>query len=253
VTGPRVAMQMFTLRNECEKDYPGTLRDVARIGYRAVQVSGLHQCTARQIRKAMDDLGLGSAGTHVSLDMLEKQFEAAVEMTKDLGTEWAIVPYLPEDRRRTADDWRRFAATMNDLGLRLGEQGLRLAYHNHSFEFQKFAGRSGFDIFFEAVDPDLVHPEIDTYWVRHGGEDPAAYLARFVGRIEIVHFKDMGPGPKKPMVPVGEGILDWPRMIAACRTGGTEWICIEQDDCAPLAPLDAARVSLENCRRWGLV
>jgi sugar phosphate isomerase/epimerase len=246
-------MQMYTLRAECAADYPGTLRDVARIGYRAVQVSGLHKCTARQIRKAMDDLGLGSAGTHVSLDMLEKQFEAAVEMTKDLGTEWAIVPWIPEDRRRAADDWRRFAATMNDLGLRLREVGLRLAYHNHSFEFQKFAGRSGYDIFFEAADSGLVHPEIDTYWVQHGGEDPAAYLERFVGRIEIVHFKDMGKGPERRMMPVGEGILDWPRMIAACRAGGTEWICIEQDDCAPLAPLEAARVSFENCNRWGLV
>jgi len=250
---PVVAMQMYTLRNDCAKDYPGTLRELARIGYRAVQVSGLHKSTAREIRKVMDNLGMGSAGTHVGLDMLEKDFGAAVEMTKGLGTEWAIVPSVPDDRRRTADDWHRFAATMNDLGARLREQGLRLGYHNHSFEFQKFGGRSGYDIFFEAADSGLVHPEIDTYWVRHGGEDPAAYLERFAGRIEIVHFKDMGPGPERPMVPVGEGILDWPRIIAACRAGGTEWICIEQDDCAPLAPLDAARVSFENCRRWGLV
>ena len=250
---PVVAMQMYTLRNECEKDYPGTLREVAKIGYPAVQVSGLHACTARQIHKAMDDLGLGSAGTHVGLEMLEKDFNAAVDMVKDLGTEWAIVPWLAEGRRQGAEAWRTLGRIMTETGAKLREVGLRLGYHNHSFEFQKFDGKYGYDILFESVDPNLVHNEIDTYWVRHGGESPVKYLKRFAGHIQVVHFKDMGRGPEKPMVPVGEGILDWPNIIEACQSGGTEWMCIEQDTCTPLTPLAAAKVSFENCHRWGLV
>jgi len=245
-------MQMYTLRAECAADYPGTLRDVARIGYRAVQVSGLHQCTAREIRKAMDDLGLGSAGTHVSLDLLEKQFEAAVEMTKDLGTEWAIVPYLPEDRRRTADDWRRFAATMNDLGLRLREVDLRLAYHNPAFEFQKFAGRSGYDIFFEAADSGLVHPEIDTYWVQHGGEKPAEYNRRYGNRCPLVHLKDMLADEQKTFAEVGSGILDWPAIFKASEAADAKWYIVEQDRCQR-PPLESAKISFANLKKMKVV
>lgn len=249
---PVVAMQMFTLRDECEQDYPGTLREVAKIGYRAVQVSGLHKCTAREIRKVMDDLGLGSAGTHVGLEMLEQNFNAAADMVKDLGTEWAIVPWLPEERRQGAEGWRTLGKIMTEIGAKLRQVGLRLAYHNHSFEFKKFDGKYGYDLLFESVDPSLVHNEIDTYWVQHGGESPVKYLRRFAGHIQVVHFKDMGPGPDKPMVPVGEGILDWPNILKACRSGGTQWMCIEQDTCAPLPPLAAAKVSFDNCRKWGL-
>jgi sugar phosphate isomerase/epimerase len=201
----------------------------------------------------MVDLGLGSAGTHVGLEMLEKDFSAAVDLVKDLGTEWAIVPWLPEERRRDAEGWRTLGQIMTGIGAKLKTAGLRLGYHNHSFEFQKFGGRYGYDIFFESVDPALVHNEIDTYWVQHGGENPVKYLKRFAGHIQVVHFKDMGPGEKKPMVPVGEGVLDWPNIIKACKAGGTEWICIEQDDCTPLETWEAARQSLASCKKWGLV
>ncbi len=253
MTQPVVAMQLYTLRKECAEDFVGTLEKVADLGYPAVQVSGLHGRKAADIGRAMADLGLGSAGTHVGLDMLEKDFSAAVDMVKDLGTEWAIVPWLPEERRKTADDWRALARVMTDLGARLREEGLRLAYHNHSFEFQRFEGRYAYDLFYDAVDPALVHNEIDTYWVKHGGADPVAYLRKFAGHIQVTHLKDMGPGDARPMVPVGTGILDWPGILKACKAGGTEWLCVEQDECAPLTTWEAARISLENLKAWGLV
>jgi len=250
---PVVAMQMYSLREECAADYPGTIKRLAKIGYRAIQVSGLHKYTAEEIRKMMDDYGMGSAGTHISLDLLEKEFNKAVDIVMALGTEWLIVPWLPEDRRKTAGDWRKLGAIMTKLGNKLRGVGLRLAYHNHSFEFNTFNGKYGYDLFYESVDRDLVHTEIDTYWIRHANEDPVAYLKKFAGHIQVVHFKDMGRGPDRPMVPVGEGILDWPKIIAACKKGGTEWICIEQDNAAPLTPLVAARVSFGNCKKWKLV
>ena len=250
---PTIAMQMFTLRNECELDYAATLKKVAAIGYRAVQVSPLHKYTARFIKKAMDDLGLGSAGTHAGLDLLEKDFSAAVAKANDLGTDWLALASIPAERRKTAEDWRTMGKVMTDLGARLKAEGINFAYHNHSFEFEKFGGRCGYDIMYEAADGTLVHNEIDTYWVAHGGQDPVAYLRRFAGHLQLTHFKDMASGPDRRMAPVGEGVLDWPNIIKACQDGGALWLCIEQDECAPLAPLEAARKSFENCRRWGLV
>lgn len=249
---PVVAMQMYTLRDLTAEDYAGTLRKVAEMGYPAVQVSGFGNSTPEEIRKVMDDLELGSAGTHLGLAMMEEEFEKVVEVTKTLRAGHAVVPHVPGDRRQSADDWKRLAETFNEIGRKLKAEGLGMAYHNHAFEFETFDGRTGYDILFENLDLDLCGAEIDTYWVRYAGADPVEYLKRFAGHIQIVHFKDMGAGEEKPMVPVGEGVLDWPAIIEASKAGGSEYLAIEQDDCAPLEPLEAARVSLENCKKWGL-
>ena len=249
---PVVAMQMYTLRDLTKEDYAGTVKKVADIGYKAIQVSGFGNSEPKEIRKVMDDLELGSAGTHLALKMMEERFDEVVEITNTLRAGYAVVPSVPEDRRRTADDFRRLADAFSEIGRKLKAEGLGMAYHNHAWEFQKFDGVYGYDILMDNVDPKVVEAEVDTYWVQHGGADPVAYLKKFAGRITIVHFKDMGGGEEKPMVPVGEGILDWPAILEASKAGGSEWLAIEQDRCEPLEPLEAARVSLENCKKWGL-
>ena len=250
---PMVAMQMYTFRKEAAADYPGTLKRLAQMGWPAVQVSGIHSYKAKDIGKVMKDLGLGSAGTHVNFRKLETEFNAFVDLVKDLGTEWAIIPSRPDDWAPGADGWRSFGRAMTEMGAKLKKVGLRLGYHNHAFEFQKLDGKPGYDLFFESADPGLVHNELDTYWVQYAGCDPVAYLKKFAGHIQVTHFKDMGPGQEKPMVPIGTGILDWPKIIEACKAGGTEWICCEQDETAPLETWEAARQSLESCKKWGLV
>ncbi len=249
---PVVAMQMYTLRDLTKEDYAGTLRKVAEIGYPAVQVSGFGNSTPEEIRKVMDDLDLGSAGTHLGYGMFLDEFEKVVEITKTLRASFAIVPSLPKEVRETQDGWLRLADQFADWAARLKDEGLGFAYHNHAFEFETtFDGRYAYDLLFKEGATD-VEAEIDTYWVQYGGADPVAYLKKYAGRISIVHFKDMGEGPDKPMVPVGEGVLDWPAIIEASKAGGSEWFAIEQDRTEPLEPLEAARVSLENCKEWGL-
>jgi sugar phosphate isomerase/epimerase len=243
---------MYTVRNEVEADYPGTLRKVAEMGYKAVQAGPNAKHNTQQVRKMMDDLGLVSAGMHMGIDMLEKDFNKAVDMAKEIGTPFCIVSWMPEERRKDAAGWIRTAKVMTELGAKVKAAGLQLRYHNHSFEFHPFGGKCGYEIFFENVDPELVGNEIDTYWVRHGNEDPVAHLKKYAGRIQTVHFKDMGRGPDRPMVPVGTGILDWPKIIAACKKGGAQFAAVEQDTCDPLSPLEAARISLENLRKLGL-
>lgn len=249
---PTVALQMYTVRELTAQDYPGTLKRVAEIGYKAVQVTRPDPNSAGDIRKVMDDLGLESAGTHIGLNVIQDNFQLAVDTTKALGTEWLVIPSIPKELREDAAKLKDTGRVFNELGAKLKEQGLKLAYHNHAFEFETYEGTTGYDLMFEQADPELVQNEIDTYWVQFGGEDPVGMLKRFSGRIEIVHFKDMGEGEDKPMVPVGEGILDWPAILDACQEGGTRYVCIEQDRTEPLEPLEAARISLENCRKWGL-
>ncbi len=250
---PVVAMQMFTLRDLTKEDYAGTVKKVAEMGYPAIQVSGFGNSTPEDIRKMLDDLELGSAGTHLGYAMFRDEFEKVVEITKTLRAGFAVVPSLPKEVRETPDQWKQLAEQFAEWAEKLKAEDLGFAYHNHSFEFEtKVDGAFAYDLLYTGGS-EAVEAEIDTYWVQYGGADPVAYLEKYAGRITIVHFKDMGEGEEKPMVPVGEGILDWPKIIAACKAGGTEFMAIEQDRTAPLGPLEAAKVSLENCRTWGLV
>jgi sugar phosphate isomerase/epimerase len=157
------------------------------------------------------------------------------------GEEFAVI--LPDT---TADQARIVAE-------RIRKAGRTFVYHNHNFEFARFGNLTGMEILLGECG-DAVQFEPDTYWVQAGGGDVAAWLGRLAGRIDVVHFKDMvydiGEG-QAAMAEVGEGNLDWPRIISACRAAGTRWHVVEQDICRR-DPFDSLKLSLENLRRFGL-
>ncbi len=250
---PVVALQMYTVREAAKQDYAAALKRVAEIGYPAVQPCWPTGHDAADVRRMLDDLQLRAAGLHIGLDWVETKTEETAEIVQALGCGYAVVPHLPQDRRETADQWKATAELFTRLAATLKESGVGFAYHNHAFEFETFDGTYGLDFLYGNADLGLVQTEIDTYWVQYGGADPVAYLNRYAGHIQLVHLKDMGKGEDRPMVPVGEGILDWPAIIEACRAGGSEYLIVEQDHCGELDPFEASRMSLENCRAWGLV
>jgi len=246
-----VGIQMYTVRDLAAADLPGTLKKLSQIGYKAVQIGGYPNMTPKQVRKMMDDVGLISAGTHLGVGSLTNDFAATVDLLKTIGSERAIVSSAPKENRDSVDGYKKFAVQMNAAVEKLEKEKLGLSYHNHSFEFAKFGDKIAYDILFEALSPKI-HAEIDTYWIKHGGGDPVAFLKRFKGRMSTVHFKDMAKDEAKTMVPVGNGILDWPNIIKATQAGGAKWLVVEQDDCKPLAPMDAAKASFDNLKKWGL-
>jgi len=138
------------------------------------------------------------------------------------------------------------------MGRRLAERGLCLGYHNHSFELERFNGRTGLEILYEESDPRFLQSEIDTYWIQHGGGDPAAWIRKLAGRAPVVHLKDMAVIENKPtFAEVGEGNLNWPAILAACREAGTEWYVVEQDTCQG-DPFDSLATSYRNLRAMGV-
>jgi len=129
--------------------------------------------------------------------------------------------------------------------------GLSVGYHNHSFELEKFGAKTGLAILFDESDAALT-AEIDTYWIQHGGGNPGAWIRRVAGRSPLVHLKDMVIAEGKPvMAEVGEGNLDWPDILAACREAGVEWYIVEQDHCRR-DPFDSLAMSLQNLREMGI-
>jgi sugar phosphate isomerase/epimerase len=133
---------------------------------------------------------------------------------------------------RSGEGVSRFAQELNALGARLRGAGIRLTYHNHSFELMRHDGRTLLETLYAETDPELVRAEIDTYWIQHGGGDPVRWIERLGGRLPLLHVKDMGIVEPMQQVdlPVGDGNLDWDRILAAARTAGVEWYVIEQDN-----------------------
>ena len=152
----------------------------------------------------------------------------------------------------SADGWKRAAAELSETALAYREAGFQFGYHNHSFEFMRFGERSGFEILTDESDPALL-VEMDTYWVAHGGADPAHWLRRLAGRVPYIHVKDftISPERKQTFTEVGEGNLNWPEILDAARGAGVEWYIVEQDTC-PGDPIDSLALSLKNMRAWGL-
>jgi sugar phosphate isomerase/epimerase len=243
-----VALQMYTVRDEARADFLGTLRQVAGIGYPAVQLAGYGDLPAATLRAALDDLGLRVAGAHISLERLEGALEEEVAYNATLGNRDLIVPVLPAGRRQDEAAWHRFAADLDALGRRCQALGARLGYHNHAFEFEPVGATTGMQILLSETDPAVVTWEPDVYWIAFGKQDPAAWVRRHAARTPLLHLKDMTGGPNPTFAEVGEGILDFKAILAA--KPDAEWYVVEQDRCAR-PPLESAAISRRHLRDWG--
>lgn len=248
-----IAAQMYTLREftRTPADIAATMKKVREIGYEAVQLSALGPIETAELKRILDGEGLKVCATHADYETLRDETEAVVEEHRLLDCQYVAIGGLPKEYR-TADGYPRFAREASEVARRLAEHGLTFGYHNHSFELEKFGGRTGLAILYEDSDPEVFTAEIDTYWIQHGGGDPAAWIRKVAGRSPLVHLKDMGVSGGKPvMAEVGEGNLNWPAILDACREAGVVWYIVEQDTCQR-SPFESLKISLENLRGMGL-
>lgn len=248
-----VTLQMYTVRDDAARDFVGTIEQVAKIGYAGVELAGYGGLTAGQVKRALDDNGLFAVASHVGLEQLENGPERAIEESVVLGAEYIVVPYLADSRRGSADAYRQLAMVMNRIGQQVKDAGLQLAYHNHAFEFEKFGGKQyGYDALMEATDPNLVQIELDTFWVQKAGEDPAAYMRRYRGRVPLIHLKDMTPEPESTFAEVGGGMMDFEAIFDAAEEAGGKYYIVEQDVCKNHPPLESIAISFRNLQKMGM-
>ena len=246
-----VAVQLYTLREETEKDFVGTLRKVAEIGYAGVEFAGYGGLSAREMKALLDELGLKPAGAHAGIEALETDLSAVIDYQLAIGNPYVGCPGLPEDRRKDAASWKRTAAQLTAIGEECARQGLVFYYHNHAIEFECFDGETGFDILFGNSDPRFLKMQPDLYWLKKGGADPVATIDKYAGRIPLVHIKDMANDAEGSFAEIGEGILDWPNIFAAAERAGVEWYIVEQDVCRR-PPLESVALSLRNLKKMGI-
>lgn len=229
-----IAAQLYTLRDYC-KDEAGlreSLRKVKEIGYEAVQVSGIGPIAPEIVKAIADEYGLTICATHVGYDALTNDLEATVQKHKLWNCQYVGLGSIPDSFRGTREGYEEFAGIASDIGRKLKEQGLTFIYHNHHFEYTKFDGRTGMSILQGDSDKDAVHFELDMYWVQAGGANPVEAVREVDGRMRVVHLKDMAiVDNKQVFAEIGEGNLNFPAIIEACREIGVEWYVVEQDVC----------------------
>ena len=247
-----IALQLYTVRHDIDRDLVGTLRKVAEIGYAGVEFAGYGDWNASELKRLLAELNLRPAGGHVPIDQLETDLENALHFSLELGNPYVVCPWIPQEKRKEKADWLAIAQLFNSVGEKCKQKGLTFCYHNHSFEFEKFDDTYALDLLFSATRPELVNAELDTYWIKHGGADPVEYLRCYAGRCPLLHLKDMAGDEQRSFAEVGRGILDWNAIFEAAEAGGVEWYIVEQDTC-PGPPIESARISFENMRKWGKV
>jgi sugar phosphate isomerase/epimerase len=237
----QIALQLYTLRRLAAVDLAGTLQSVATAGYRAVELAGLPEIDASELKWMLDENGLQVVASHEGIERLRADAGAVAGRLVELGCRRAIVPWMPEADRATASALRRFTAELGDHARRLAQDGITLGYHNHDFEFAPLEGTTLWDVLLAGLPPD-VELELDVYWASVGGRDPVTEIGAIADRVRLLHMKDRAAGPTPRDAPVGEGTLPFPAMIDAARAARVAWYIVEQDE--PTEPLADIATSL---------
>jgi sugar phosphate isomerase/epimerase len=240
-----VALQLYTVRDETEKNFKLTIQRVAEIGYAGVEFAGYGNLPSKELATLLADTGLKAVGSHIGLHAFDADFEREINYCLDIGCSLAVIPWL-DPQWRTGEGFKKLAEKLNEYGRRAQQRGVTLAYHNHDFEFQPDGNSTLLDNLVQATDPAYVKLELDTYWAAYAGVDPVAFIKKYPGRIASLHLKDMTPD--RTFTEVGSGTLDIASFIEAAQENGTKIFIVENDQ--PQVPsLESARISLENLHR----
>lgn len=245
MTKPIVGLQMYSLRDMTENDFPGTLRKVAELGYQAVEFAGYFGMAAGELKALLDELNLKAPSAHIGLtfddpDNLSANLAKEIEYAKELGLEYIITPWAPLPEEPTLADIRELAAILEAAGRQVTAAGLKYGYHNHAFEFKLVEGKTVMDHLLELVPAEYLAAEFDLGWVHVGGQVPADYVKRYAGRIPLAHFKDFGPNASD--AEVGKGEVDLKSALDAAQEAGVRYYIVEQEGFA-----DSSIKSVERC------
>jgi sugar phosphate isomerase/epimerase len=244
----RLGLQLYTVRTEMQRDVERTLSRVAEIGYREVEFAGYFGRTPQQVRALLAANRLTAPSTHIGYaEMVGANWQRTLDDAKSVGHEYVTIPWLAPAERRTLDSWQRVADALNRGGEAARAAGLRLAYHNHDFEFTPVDGQVPLDVLLTRTDRALVSFELDLYWMVRAGHAPLDYLARHPGRFSMLHVKDSAGAPAHTMVDVGSGTIDFRTILERAARAGARHAFVEHDQ--PKDAMASVRASYRNLAR----
>lgn len=247
----RVGLQLYTVRKELEKNFAGTLEEVAALGFLEVEFAGYFKYTPQEVKSILDRYQLSAPSAHISTDVLRGNLQEAIEAAQIIGHQYLVCGYLPAEERTSLDDYKRFIDLLNGSGERMKRVGIELGYHNHDFEFATMVGgesRLPYDLILAGTDPQMVKMEMDLYWITKAGQNPLKYFSAYPGRFPLVHVKDMDSTPRHFFTEVGQGTIDFKKIFAAAQKAGVKHYFVEQDE-TPASPFSSIKLSIDYLKR----
>ena len=241
--------QMYTVREftKTNEDFEATMDKLASIGYKYVQVSGIgKEVTPETIAKASRDTGLKVVLTHTDPKRIINETEKVIEEHTLYGCDgigiggiFGYAPFSLENLKRFTDD---FAPAIE----KIKKAGKHFLYHNHMFEFEKVEGKLFLDHILDSS-PDI-ELTLDVHWVQAGGADPAQYIEKYAGKTFTTHLKDFTvTNNERRFAAVGEGNMNFDRIIDSCVKSGIKYHMVEQDSVPEGEdPFDCLAVSYKN-------
>lgn len=260
----RYGLQLYTLRDQLQADFEGTLKAVAKIGYKDLEIFGYSDGSVfgrkpSELKAMVEDLGMRIVSGHYltghsntsAKGTLTNGWEKAVEDASVMGLKYMICAFLFPEERQSIDDYKRIAELLNKSGDAAKSANIQFGYHNHDFEFRKMDGELPMHILLDATDDDLVVAELDLYWVTRAGYNPIDFFKKYPKRVAMWHVKDMADTPDKEFTEVGNGVIDFKAIFANSYLSGMKHFFVEQDIC-PGSPLQSIKTSFDNLKKWGI-
>jgi len=236
---PKPALQLYSFRAQFAKDVPGTMAKVQSMGVKYVELAGTYGLSVPDFLKMLQKHNLTPIGTGVDFDLLEKNPQQAVDDAKTLGVKYVVCFWIPHQGNEfTIEDVNKAVTVFNKAGKLLKDNGFSFCYHPHGYEFRPYSNGTLFDELAKNLDPRYVNFEMDTYWIKHPGQDPVAMLQKYPKRFPLLHVKDReigtvgnqnGQTDVETNVVLGTGDVGLPAIMKEAAKIGVEYAIIEDE------------------------
>ncbi len=256
-----VGLQLYTIRDAMGADPIGSLKKVSALGYKNLELASytngkFYGYAPAELKKIVADLGMDIISSHTQVEAAGISLDNAQKMADDhaeLGVKYCIQPWVNEEDR-TIEKYKQMIGDWNKVGEIMKEVGIQFGYHNHNFEFQNIDGIVPYyDLFMAEMDPNLITMEIDLFWVSKAGQDPIEMFNKYPGRFQLFHMKDMHTRQdpffevnKDDVCSVGEGVIDFKRILAAKEVAGMKYLFVEDDNQGNGKPFEGIETSINN-------
>ena len=240
---PTIALQLYTVRDYTSKDFAGTVKDIAKVGYKAVELAGYGNLSPADAAKACADAGVKVTSMHVGWEMFTEKFDELIKTAQLFKTTDLVLPGVDPKRYSSKEACLKFGSEMNTVGAKVREAGYHLSYHNHDKEFAVYDGKTGFEWILDAAEPRNLSGQVDLFWVTVAGQNALRTVKRLGTRIRSMHAKDgTGPGAETP---IGKGAVDFPGIFKFCRENGLAELFVVEQEAFTGSYIDACRSALE--------
>ncbi|MBQ4145349.1 MAG: sugar phosphate isomerase/epimerase [Clostridia bacterium] len=273
----KIGLQLYSIREDMEKDMENALKKVKEIGYDYVEFAGYFGHSAEEVKAMLDKYGLECVSVHQTPQLFADEGQKAVDYLKTIGAKYCAIPWYDADKHAGTENWDNTVELFSKVGKLLKENGIQQLYHNHDFEFKKFENKFLLDWLYETIPADFLQPQVDTCWVRYAGYDPAEYIEKYAGRIKVIHLKDYvckkrNDGPAYALIgedgteekeaskedngfefrPLGMGVQNIPAILEVADKIDADILIVEQDLSVSRPPLEAAEISRKYLKTLGI-